>query len=158
VLTLTVTAAPTLTNLPPSSASVATAITISGSTFGVGKGSSTVTFNGTAATPTSWSASSMGFPTLAGATTGNVVVMVGGLANNALTYTATLLPTPTSGPVATAVTITGSNFGATKPSEIPYNLRGARVTHFRPSARRARSSALSANVWAFSQSSRSICR
>jgi hypothetical protein len=111
--------APTLTSLSPSSGPVATAVTISGSSFGASKGSSTVTFNGTAATPTSWSPSSIVVPVPAGTTTGNVVVTVGGVASNALPYTVTVVPTltsvsPSSGPVGTVVTINGTNFGATQ--------------------------------------------
>jgi len=41
-----------------------------------------VTFNGIAATPTGWSATSIGVKVPAGATTGNVVVTVGGVASN----------------------------------------------------------------------------
>ena len=82
-------ATPTLTSLSPTSGPVATAVTISGTNFGATKGTSTVTFNGTAATPTSWSATSIVVPVPAGATTGNVVVTVGGLASNALPFTVT---------------------------------------------------------------------
>jgi hypothetical protein len=54
-----------------------------------------------------------------GATTGNVVVTVGGLTSNGAPFTVTVPPSittlsPTSGPVGTAVTITGANFGATQ--------------------------------------------
>src|SRR5439155_387416 len=97
----------------------ATAVTIAGTGFGATKGTSTVTFNGIAATPTTWSATSIVVPVPAGATTGNVVVTVGGLASNGVSFTVTVPPTitslsPTSGPVATAVTIAGTGFGATK--------------------------------------------
>ena len=53
-------------------------MTITGTNFGATKGTSTVTFNGTTATPTTWSATSIVVPVPAGATTGNVVVTVGG--------------------------------------------------------------------------------
>ena len=110
---------PTLTSLSPTSGTIATAVTISGSNFGASKGTSTVTFNGAAATPTSWSASSIVVPVPAGATTGNVVVTVGGLASNALPYTVIAPPvmtslSPSSGPVGTVVTVNGTNFGATQ--------------------------------------------
>ena len=54
-----------------------------------------------------------------GASTGNLVVTVGGLASTGELFTAGTPPSittlwPTSGPVGTAVTITGSNFGATQ--------------------------------------------
>ena len=74
-------AGPTLTNLSPSSGPVGTSVTIAGSNFGATKGTSTITFNGTAAVPTSWSATSIVVPVPAGAISGNVVVTVGGLAS-----------------------------------------------------------------------------
>src|SRR5204862_6129430 len=81
-------------------------------------GRSTVAFNGTLATPTSWSTTSLTMPVPSGATTGTVVVTVGGLASNSVPFTVTVPPsiitlTPTSGPIGTAVTIAGAAFGAT---------------------------------------------
>jgi hypothetical protein len=110
---------PTLTSLSPSSGPVATVVTIGGSNLGSTQGTSTVTFSGIAATPTTWSAGSIVVPVPAGATTGNVVVTVGGLASNALPYTVIAPPvmtsvSPSSGPVGTVVTINGTNFGATQ--------------------------------------------
>src|SRR5207247_3270923 len=81
-VSFTVTVPPTITSLSPTSGPVATSVTIAGTTFGATPGSSTVTFSGTAATPTSWSATSIVVPVPAGATTGNVIVTVGGLASN----------------------------------------------------------------------------
>jgi hypothetical protein len=52
-----------------------------------------VRFNGTTATPTSWSATSIVVPVPAGATTGNVVVTVGGLASNGVAFTINRPPT-----------------------------------------------------------------
>ena len=127
--------APTVTSLAPSSGPVGTAVTITGTNFGASKGTSTVTFNGTAATATSWSATSLVVPVPAGATTGNVVVTVGGVASNGLPYTVTVpAPTvtnlaPSSGPVGTAVTITGTNFGASKgTSTVTFNGTAATPT------------------------------
>ena len=80
--TVTVASPPTVTSLAPSSGPVGTAVTITGTNFGASKGTSTVTFNGTAATATSWSATSLVVPVPAGATTGTVVVTVGGAASN----------------------------------------------------------------------------
>jgi hypothetical protein len=115
-LLFTVPVAPALTTLTPASGPVGTAVTIAGNNFGTAQGTSTVTFNGTAAAPTTWSATSLLVPVPAGATTGAVVVTVGGLASNGLTFTVTVPPTlttltPASGPVGTAVTIAGTNFG-----------------------------------------------
>src|SRR5206468_12067527 len=113
--------------LSPTTGPVATAVTIAGTGFGATQGSSTVTFNGTSATPTSWSATSIAVPVPAGATTGNVVVTVGGLASNGSAFTITVPPTitsltPASGPVATPITIAGSGFGATQgASSVTFN-------------------------------------
>ena len=80
-LPYTVIVPPVMTSLSPSSGPVATVVTISGTNFGATKGTSTITFNGTAAVPTSWSATSIVVPVPAGAISGNVVVTVGGLAS-----------------------------------------------------------------------------
>src|SRR5262249_61949985 len=88
---------PTLASLSPSSGPIGTAVTISGTNFGATQGASVVTFNGTPATPTSWSDTTINVATPTGATTGNVVVMVGGQASNGLPFTVT--PTPTNATV-----------------------------------------------------------
>src|SRR5438445_26476 len=113
------TVTPKITTLVPTSGAAGTPVTITGTTFGATQGTSTVTFNGSAATPTSWSASSIVVPVPAAATTGNVVVTVGGNASNGVAFTVLTTPgitslAPTSGPVGTSVTITGANFGATQ--------------------------------------------
>src|SRR5262249_27135380 len=118
-VSFTVTVPPTITTLSPTNGPVGTSITITGTNFGATQGTSTVTFNGTSATPTSWSATRIVAPVPTGATTGNVVVTVGGPASNGMSFTVNVPPTitslsPTSGPVGTSVTITGTNFGATK--------------------------------------------
>jgi hypothetical protein len=82
-----VSSSPQIASLNPNSGPVATPVTIAGTNFGVTQGTSTVTFNGTSATPTSWSATSIAAPVPAGATTGNVVVTVGGLASNGVNFT-----------------------------------------------------------------------
>jgi hypothetical protein len=81
--------APTISSLSPSSGRVGTSVTISGSNFGTTMGSSTVTFNGVAATPSSWSSSTIVAPVPSGATSGNVVVTVGGVASNGAPFTVT---------------------------------------------------------------------
>src|SRR5439155_272252 len=103
----------------PNSGAVGTSITIAGTNFGATQGTSTVKFNGTTATPTSWSATSIVAPVPAGATTGNVVVTVGGVASSGDPFTVLPTPTipslaPTSGAVGASITITGTNFGATQ--------------------------------------------
>src|SRR5260370_37949701 len=65
---------PNITSLNPASAVAGTSVTITGTNFGASQGSSTVSFNGTPATPTSWSATSIVGAVPAGATTGREVV------------------------------------------------------------------------------------
>jgi hypothetical protein len=48
--------APSITSLSPASGLVSTPVTINGTNYGSTRGTSTVSFNGAAATPTSWSA------------------------------------------------------------------------------------------------------
>jgi len=113
-------AAPTITGLSPSSGGIGTLVTVTGTNFGATQGTSTVTFNGVVATPTSWSGTSILVPAPNNATTGPVVLTVGGVASNALTFT--VLPpsitslNPASGVVGTSVMISGTNFGPTQGS------------------------------------------
>ena len=112
------TAGPTISSLSLTQGPVGAAFTINGANFGSPQGNSTVTFNGTLATASSWTASSINVTVPAGATTGNVVVTVNGVASNGLTFTVTPPPaisniSPTSGPIGTNVIITGTNFGPT---------------------------------------------
>src|SRR5258708_263703 len=114
------TSGPSITSLNPASGVVGTPVTIAGANFGATQGTSTVKFNGVAAVPTSWSATSVVVPVPAGATTGNVVVTVGGVASNGGSFTVTApAPSitslnPTSGLVGASVTISGASFGATQ--------------------------------------------
>jgi RHS repeat-associated protein len=117
----TVVPTPQITSLSPNSSAVSAEIAIAGSNFGATQGSGSVTFNGTSATPTSWSASTISVPVPSGATSGNVVVNASGVASNSVSFT--VVPTPnisglsvTSGVVGTSVTITGTNFGSTQGS------------------------------------------
>ena len=111
---------PSITSLTPTSGVVGTPVTITGANFGATQGTSTVRFNGTVAAPTSWSGTSLVAPVPSGATSGNVVVTVGGVASNGMSFTVgSTTPsitslTPTSGTVGTPVTIAGANFGATQ--------------------------------------------
>ena len=128
--------APTITNLSTTSGAVGAPVTITGMNFGSTQGSSTVRFNGTAATVTRWSATSLVTSVPTGATTGNVVVTVGGVASNGVGFT--VVPTPritslstTSGPVGTAVTITGMNFGSSQGSStVRFNGTAAAVMNW----------------------------
>jgi FtsP/CotA-like multicopper oxidase with cupredoxin domain len=112
--TVTATPAPVISSISHNYGAPGAVNTITGSNFGAGQGASTVTFNGTAGTPTAWSASSITVPVPAGATTGNIVVKVGGQASNGVAFSIYPDPSitgiaPSSGPVGTVVTVTGVN-------------------------------------------------
>jgi subtilase family serine protease len=112
--TLTATTnAPSITSLSPASGSIGTSVTIAGANFGATQSTSTVKFNGTTATPTSWSATSIVVSVPTGATTGSVVVTVGGVASNGKTFTVTSSGSfSISGTAATVTTATSAS-GAT---------------------------------------------
>jgi hypothetical protein len=123
---------PQVTSLSPTTGAVGTAVTITGTNFGATQGSSTVTFNGTPAVPTSWSVTQIVAPVPTGATTGNIVVTVGGVASNGVAFTVVTTPlisgtNPALGGVGATVTITGSNFGATQVSST-ISLNGITLT------------------------------
>jgi RHS repeat-associated protein len=79
------TGVPLITGLSVTFGTVGTAVTITGSSFG---SSGTVTFNGTTATVTSWSAGSISVTVPVGAAPGsvNVVVTVSGVTSNAVAF------------------------------------------------------------------------
>ena len=111
--------APSITSLSQMSGAVGTSVMIAGTNFGATQGTSTVTFNGTAGTPTAWRATSITVAVPSGATTGNVVVTVGGVASNGVSFAVTVPPSITSlsqmsGAVGTSVMIAGTNFGVTQ--------------------------------------------
>jgi hypothetical protein len=108
---------PTLTSLTPAAAHLNEVVTIAGTNFMGTQSTSTVTFNGVSATPTSWSSTSIQVPVPSGNTGGTVVVTVSGQASNGLPFTLIPPPTlasavPSSAQVGAAVTISGSYFGA----------------------------------------------
>ena len=107
---------PTIISLTPTTGAVGSSVVIAGTNFGATKSTSTVTFNGTSASTTAWSATSITATVPTGATTGPVVVTVNGLASNSANFT--VFPvisslTPTAGGVGSSVVIAGSNFGST---------------------------------------------
>lgn len=117
VASATYTIGPIITAISPTSGVTGTVVTITGTGFGGTQGNSTVTLNGTAGTPTSWSATSITVAVPTNATTGNVVVTVNGLSSNGLAFTVLPRPsissiTPSSAGVGQSVTIAGANFGA----------------------------------------------
>ncbi|MBI2264669.1 MAG: IPT/TIG domain-containing protein [Armatimonadetes bacterium] len=112
---------PAITSISPSSSTVGSQVAINGSNFGATQGQSTVTFNGVSASVVSWSGTQISCTVPNGASSGNVIVTVSGLASNGVNFTVTVPPpgnpaisgiNPNSGQVGTQVTITGSNFGA----------------------------------------------
>jgi hypothetical protein len=107
--------APTLTGFSPTSGAVGTTITITGTNFA----SPTVSFNGTAATVTASTSTSITTTVPNGATTGKITIVSGGVTLTSVSNFTLTLPqptvtsfTPTSGVVGTAVTITGTNFSS----------------------------------------------
>jgi len=112
--------------LSPSSGPVGTAVTIAGVNFGTTQGSSTVTFNGSAAAVYLWSDTTIKTVVPSGLSINNyatVVVTNAGVASNRQYFYVTAPPSPTitntwptSGPAGTAITISGSNFGAAQGS------------------------------------------
>ena len=130
--------APSLASLSPTSGVAGTSVTITGSNFGVSQWQSTVTFNGVAAAVTSWNANSIVATVPAAASTGNVVATVGGVASNGLSFTFVPTPSitslsPSAGPIGTSVTIAGANFGATT-GTVKFNGTTATVTSWSPTS------------------------
>jgi hypothetical protein len=118
-VTVKVETPPSITSLNRNYGAKSAVVNITGMNFGATQGSSTITFNGTLATSTSyltisWSDTLIEVAVPEAATTGNLVVTVGGLASNGIPFT--IYPeltvtgiSPTSGPAGTLVTITGTN-------------------------------------------------
>ena len=76
-----------ITSLNPSSGKVGDTVTIGGQGFGANQLTSTVTFNGTVASASSWSDTSIVVTVPTGATTGDVVVTVNGVTSNGFKFT-----------------------------------------------------------------------
>jgi IPT/TIG domain len=122
--TFTVTASPVITSLSQTSGAVGSSLTITGSGFSAG-GTQTpqVVFNPQLyASPTTSSDTSATVTVPLGATTGDVLVSVGGGDSNGVLFTVTSSDpsissiSPSGGVVGTSVTITGSNFGSSRGS------------------------------------------
>lgn len=108
---------PVLDGVSPATATAGTTVTLSGSNFGNTQGTGTVTFNGTAATPTAWTNTSVTVAVPAGATSGPVVVTARGLVSGGVAFN--VAPqisgvSPASGVAGASVTISGTSFGATQ--------------------------------------------
>jgi YD repeat-containing protein len=123
---------PTITSLSPTSGAAGTSVTIAGTNFGGTQGSSTVTFNGSVATPTGWSATSIVVPVPSAASSGPVVVTIGSHATSGVTFTVAPNITsisPTVAGVNAFVTISGTGFGATPgTSTVTFNGVSAKPT------------------------------
>ena len=111
---------PTITTLNPTSGAIGTSVTITGTNFGATQGTGSVNFNGTAATPTSWSATSIIAPVPSGATTGNVLVTVGGVVSNGVNFT---VQGTTNG--IALVQFEGSDAGTTTSYSLPFDSNNA---------------------------------
>ncbi|HMF95665.1 MAG TPA: Ig-like domain-containing protein [Vicinamibacterales bacterium] len=115
-LSMTIAPAPTISALSPASGMAGTSVTISGLNFRATQGTSSVQFNGTIASTTNWTDTTITAKVPAGAASGPVVVTVLGAASNGVTFTVSAPTvttlTPNSGPAGTAVTIGGANFGS----------------------------------------------
>lgn len=114
------TASPTLTSFSPTSGTAGTSVTLTGTNFSTTVASNTVKFNGTAATVSAATATSLTVSVPAGATTGKITVQVGSqTATSADDFTLISAPaptitsfSPTSGAAGASVTIIGTNFSA----------------------------------------------
>src|SRR4029077_11273760 len=96
-------------SLSPTTGPVGTSVTVAGTNFGATQGTSTVKFNGTTATPTSWAATSIVGPAPTGATTGSVVVTVGGVTSKGMPFTVKADTTPPSVPTGLTATAASSS-------------------------------------------------
>jgi hypothetical protein len=118
----TVTVPPSITSFTPANGLVGSEVTMTGANF---TGATSVTFNGTLASFVVDSATQLRATVPAGATSGKLgVTNAVGTGLSATDFVVILLPTitsfaPTSGPVGTEVTITGTNFTGT--SSVTFN-------------------------------------
>ena len=117
-----------VTGFSPSSGPAGTSVTITGTGF---TGATAVTFNGTGATFTFNSDTQITATVPSGATTGPISVTAAGTAPSASNFTVIPSPAitsfnPTSGPVGTSVTITGTAF--TGVTAVTFNGVGATFT------------------------------
>jgi FG-GAP repeat/IPT/TIG domain/Bacterial Ig-like domain (group 3) len=133
----TVTTPPIITSFTPTSGAVGATVTINGSNFSPTKSANTVKFNGTpTAVPTTATATQLVVAVPSGATTGTITVTVGTLTGTSATNFTVTTPAPTitgfaptSGPVGTVVTITGTNFSTVLTGNaVTFNGTAAAVT------------------------------
>ena len=116
----------TLTSFSPATGTAGTIVTLTGTNFSPTIASNTVKFNGTAATVSAATATSLTVEVPAGATTGKISVQVGSqiaTSSNDFIIASSSSPTltsfsPTTGTAGTVVTVTGTNFSPTILSNI----------------------------------------
>jgi hypothetical protein len=127
--------APSVSSFNPTGGPVGTPVTITGTGFSSTLANNNVSFNGTPATVTAATATSITTTVPAGATTGAISVTVGSLTGtSASNFTVGNVPAitgfdPSSGPIGTTVTITGNNFSTTPADNIvSFNGTSAIVT------------------------------
>jgi sugar lactone lactonase YvrE len=105
---------PVITSLNTTYAAPYSVVVLNGTKFGPLQESSTVTFNGIPTPHYAWAATRIYVTVPPNATTGNLVVTVDGQPSKGIPFTIVPQPTvtgisPTSGPVGTIVTISGTN-------------------------------------------------
>src|SRR5688572_29653891 len=114
--------APTLTGFSPTSGTIGTVVTLTGTNFSTAVLDNTVKFNGTVATVSAATATSVTVAVPTGATTGKISVEVDNqvaTSSNDFTVVAPVAPltltgfSPPTGTAGTIVTLTGTNFSPT---------------------------------------------
>lgn len=126
-------AAPQVNSTSPMSGPAGTQVYINGSGFGATQGNSTISFHGATASVVSWSDTQIVAAVPATATTGYVLVTVGGVASNASVFFNVPPPqitsiSPTSGVIGTQVTVNGTGFQATKGANSSISFNGINAT------------------------------
>lgn len=111
-----------ITGLSPTSAPVLSEFQITGTGFGATQGQSSVTLSGMAAPVLTWGPTSITALVPSGATSGNVVLTIGGIPTTGPSFTVTVASSPvipnitsvapTGGSAGTPITIQGSGFGS----------------------------------------------
>jgi len=135
-VSVTVGTTPYISGLAPSLGGVGTTVTIAGSNFGATQGTSTITFNGAAATVTSWSNSQIvaTVPAAVLSGTGPVSVTVNSIASVPVQSFTAIKPVisglaPPAAPIGGTITLSGSGFGTSSSgSQVLFNGIAATVT------------------------------
>ncbi|MGZ3763331.1 MAG: beta strand repeat-containing protein [Mucilaginibacter sp.] len=127
--------APTITSISPVSAKAGSAVTITGTNFDVVASNDIVKFNGTTATVTTATSTSLIVTAPAGGSSGAITVTTLGGTANGPAFTYLQAPTitgisPASAAAGASVTITGTNFDATVANDaVSFNGAVATVTN-----------------------------